>query len=392
MSVTFNKDAKFGNVSGQEVENGADGEKGRMASAYARRMSRRGSVLNPQAPPPPPGTLVNSDRAYSVIAETIPDFVDMHDEAREHIEKETTMGFWQGMRTYPKAAAWSVLLSSSIIVSALASLQHSFSSDNQRWKATTQICSVCSPLAPDAYPPDEYPPNTNLPGSFFAFPQFNQNYGTQLASGEYQVPSAWQAGLMNGALAGSMVGLAMNGILCDKIGFKKTYYIGLALMVAAIFLPFFATGIPMLMAGQVISGVPCKLLYILAGDLVSSPISSGGMFQTLSVAYASEVCPTCLRGYLTTYANICWVSLEARRCTGSDITPGHRSSFVFWYLTRHAFHTGRMVLPYVLEKIRSHNLTEPWLGIPFALQWVFPPPIFIGLIFAPESPWVCSSI
>lgn len=32
-----------------------------------------------------------------------------------------------------------------------------------------------------------------------------------------------------------------------------------------------------------------------------------GMFQTLSVAYASEICPVCLRGPLTTYANICWV-------------------------------------------------------------------------------------
>lgn len=38
-------------------------------------------------------------------------------------------------------------------------------------------------------------------------------YGDQLPSGEYQVDAGWQAGLMNGALAGSMVGLAANGIL-----------------------------------------------------------------------------------------------------------------------------------------------------------------------------------
>ncbi len=114
-SVTFNQDAKFGNVSGVEVEN-ASPEKERLKSAYARRASRRGSVLNPEAAAPPAGTLVNSDRAYSVIAETIPDFVDMHDEAREHTEKETSLGFWGGLKAYPKAAAWSVLLSSSIIV------------------------------------------------------------------------------------------------------------------------------------------------------------------------------------------------------------------------------------------------------------------------------------
>ena len=116
MSVAFSQDAKFGAVSGQEVEH-ADGEKGRMQSAYARKMSRRGSTLNPQASPPPAGTLVNSDRAYSVVAETIPDFVDLHDDAREHTEKETSLGFWGGLKTYPKAAAWSILLSSSIIVS-----------------------------------------------------------------------------------------------------------------------------------------------------------------------------------------------------------------------------------------------------------------------------------
>ena len=71
-----------------------------------------------------------------------------------------------------------------------------------------------------------------------------------------------------------MVGLAANGILCDKIGFKKTYYIGLTLMVAAIFLPFFASGIPMLMAGQVISGIPCKSM--LSPTSLGSHISPQG--------------------------------------------------------------------------------------------------------------------
>ena len=117
MSVKFHSDSKFGTVSGVDhVESNGD-EKPRLQSAYARRMSRRGSVLNPQASPPPAGVIVNSDRAYSVISESMPDFVDVHDEAREQIEKETSLGFFAGLKTYPKAAAWSVLLSSSIIVS-----------------------------------------------------------------------------------------------------------------------------------------------------------------------------------------------------------------------------------------------------------------------------------
>jgi SP family general alpha glucoside:H+ symporter-like MFS transporter len=213
MSVTFNKNSKFGSTTA-EIE-GA--EKGGIPSAYNRRMSRRGSVLNNAAPAPPPGVLVNSDRAYSVVAETIPTFTDMHDEAREHTEKETSMGFFEGMRTYPKAAAWSVLLSSSIIM--------------------------------EGY-------DTNLLGSFFAFPQFNDQFGKPLPSGKYEVEAGWQAALMNGAMVGSFIGLALNGIMCDKIGYKKTFLFALILMIGAIFLPFFAKGVGLLMAGQVLSGIP----------------------------------------------------------------------------------------------------------------------------------------
>jgi MFS transporter, SP family, general alpha glucoside:H+ symporter len=32
-----------------------------------------------------------------------------------------------------------------------------------------------------------------------------------------------------------------------------------------------------------------------------------GVFQTLTITYASEVCPVALRGYLTTYVNLWWV-------------------------------------------------------------------------------------
>lgn len=76
------------------------------------------------------------------------------------------------------------------------------------------------------------------------------------------------------------------------------------------------------------------------------------MFQTLSVAYASEVCPVVLRGYLTTYANICWV-------IGQVLSSGVLRGFL--------------------------SQTNEWAyRIPFALQWIFIPPIAIGVVFAPE--------
>lgn len=34
-----------------------------------------------------------------------------------------------------------------------------------------------------------------------------------------------------------------------------------------------------------------------------------GIFQSMTCVYAIEVMPTCLRGYLTSYVNVCWVSI-----------------------------------------------------------------------------------
>jgi len=47
---------------------------------------------------------VNSNKAYSVIAENLPEFTDLHDEASEHAERENSIGFPPG-KTYPNAAA-----------------------------------------------------------------------------------------------------------------------------------------------------------------------------------------------------------------------------------------------------------------------------------------------
>jgi SP family general alpha glucoside:H+ symporter-like MFS transporter len=34
------------------------------------------------------------------------------------------------------------------------------------------------------------------------------------------------------------------------------------------------------------------------------------------------------------------------------------------------------------------NRTDEWsYRIPFALQWIWPIPLMIGIAFAPESPW-----
>lgn len=63
-----------------------------------------------------------------------------------------------------------------------------------------------------------------------------------------------------------------------------------------------------------------------------------------------------LRPYLTTYVNLCWV-------------------------------IGQLIASGVLKGLL--NLDGQWAyRIPFAIQWIWPVPIGLVVIFAPESPWL----
>jgi len=117
--------------------------------------------------------------------------------------------------------------------------------------------------------------------SFLGQKQFVNAYG----KGEPKAISApWQTGLVNASLVGQIIGLAIVGFLSDKLGYRKTYCLGMALMACTIFITFFSTSLPMLTVGEWACGIPW------------------GMFQTLTTAYAAEVCPIQLRAYLTAYS------------------------------------------------------------------------------------------
>ena len=80
-----------------------------------------------------------------------------------------------------------------------------------------------------------------------------------------------------------------------------------------------------------------------------------GAFQATCVSYASEIAPVALRGYLTTYVNLCWI-------------------------------IGQFIAAGVLKAMSPR--TDEWaFRIPFAIQWVWPIPLMILIHFAPESPW-----
>jgi SP family general alpha glucoside:H+ symporter-like MFS transporter len=191
----------------------------------------------------------NHDLHYNLMA-SVPGFKELAKEAKEGTKAEHRMTLFEGLRLYPKAIGWSLLLSLTIVMEGF---------------------------------------DITLVTSFFAFPAFKSRYGRRTVTGDYQISPSWQAGLTNGAVVGEIVGLFCNGILTDRFGNRKTMLIALSILVCCVFLTFFATGVQMLLFSQILSGLPW------------------GVFQTLSTTYAAEVMPLALRPYLTSGVNLCWI-------------------------------------------------------------------------------------
>lgn len=176
-----------------------------------------------------------------------------------------------------------------------------------------------------------------LLNNLFAYPPFQEKFGVRQSDGSYQLTAAWQSGLSNGTLCGQILGLFVNGIIADRFGYRKTLVGALAGCIGFIFIIFFSETLVQLLIGEILIGIPW------------------GVFQTLTTTYAAEVCPTHLRAYLTTYVNLCWVM-------------------------------GQFIASGVLRGMLSRD--DKWgYKIPFALQWMWPVPLMIGIWLAPESPW-----
>ncbi|KAF9066480.1 maltose permease [Rhodocollybia butyracea] len=176
-------------------------------------------------------------------------------------------------------------------------------------------------------------------GSFYGQPDFTKRFGV-IAPGSatgYAIPAAWQSGLSNGSSAGGIIGLLINGWAADRFGPKIVMMTSIVCLTAFIFIAVFAQSLTTLVIAEVLCGIPW------------------GVFQTLTTAYASEVCPIQLRGYLTAYVNLCWG-------VGILLSSG------------------------VVKATLSINSDWSW-RLPFVVQWVWVIPLFLIVYFCPPSPW-----
>ena len=101
--------------------------------------------------------------------------------AKAAAEKERNMTLMQGVRLYPKAVFWSMLISTCIVMEGY------------------DVCLI---------------------NNFYGFPAFRKKYGKQLSDGSWQIPAPWQSGLSNGANVGELLGLLINGWVSEKFGYR----------------------------------------------------------------------------------------------------------------------------------------------------------------------------
>jgi MFS transporter, SP family, general alpha glucoside:H+ symporter len=166
---------------------------------------------------PSNNTLHHEDTVSRRASLAVENFAGLSIEAKDATTKEHQMGFLQAIKLYPKAVGWSILLSTAIVM--------------------------------EGY-------DIVLLNTFYGLPRFNQKYGVGSPDGTYTVPAAWKSGLSNGALCGEILGLFVNGIVSEKYGYRKTMIGSLAMMVAFIFIPFFSQNVQMLLAGEILCGIP----------------------------------------------------------------------------------------------------------------------------------------
>jgi SP family general alpha glucoside:H+ symporter-like MFS transporter len=151
------------------------------------------------------------------------------------------------------------------------------------------------------------------------------------------IPAAWESALVVGPTVGQMLGVLISGWMVERFGYKKTFMASLIALSGFIFIVFFAVSLPMFLVGLLLCGLPW------------------GVFQTLTTNYASDVCPTPIRAYITAWSNVCWI---IGQCLGA-----------------------------VVQRAMIKNQTILSISLPLGLQWVFPVPIFIFALWAQESPW-----
>lgn len=173
----------------------------------------------------------------------------MFHDARQATATEHKLTLIGALRMYPQAVAWSVFVSMACVM--------------------------------EGY-------DTAFLGQLFAEKSFEKQFGMPYHGG-YQLTAAWQTALGIASSIGIIIGIFLNGYISEWIGMKKTMLCSYVAITGLISILVFGKSNAAILVGQILCGIPW------------------GIFNTTAPAYASEVCPVVLRGYLTTFINLTWM-------------------------------------------------------------------------------------
>ena len=164
--------------------------------------------------------LNQADDTFRKMSVAVPNLAELTADAKAGAEAEKNMGFREAARLYPMGVFFSFGLSLAVVM--------------------------------EGY-------DTWLLGSFWGIPAFAKKYGepSSIKDGvqQYEVSASWQNAFIASGVA-SMIGLMANGIISERIGYRKTMMISLVLITCFLFVTFFAVNIKMLLGGYVLSGLP----------------------------------------------------------------------------------------------------------------------------------------
>ncbi|WVQ78292.1 hypothetical protein IAT38_000377 [Cryptococcus sp. DSM 104549] len=180
--------------------------------------------------------------------------------------------------------------------------------------------------------------DVQVAGGMLSVPSFRRDFGYEL-DGVYVLPARWQSAFNSVSSVGMMFGGLLVGWLSDRIGRRGTTGIACLISIVGVLLQFLTPehNNTMLVMGKLINGLAL------------------GMYVSSAAGYCAELSPLPLRGLTTGSINL-WIVIG--QFLGNCVLKG----------------TGSRTDRYSYR-------------IPFALQWLFPLLLCVGLPFAPESPW-----
>lgn len=197
------------------------------------------------------------------------------------------------------------------------------------WAAT-----MAAPIIMEGY-------ETALVPSFFSYGPFREEYGQPYGPIRIKlIHPSWQSGITVAAAAGQLLGLWVAPMLLNVVGYRCCTAFGLVWV--GVFLQ----------AGFWSSYIKHKLAMFLCGEfLLGIP---WGLFQAITLPYASDITPLKLKGPATTMINIFWLIGQL---------------------------TSAAVLRGALE------LQSSWsFRLPMLIQYTWIIPLLLIVIWAPESP------